>query len=186
MTKLAVLAATLAAPLAIAAVAAPAAAQTAETRPFTGYGSLGYSHSDRGQSDLGGVTGRVGLRFGRYLGAEAEGTFGVTDDDRVRGGRATETEWKRSVGAYAVGFVPLGDRMDVFARVGLANTKVETTPGVAGQSLTRQRNDSINYGAGVQYFLTQKDGLRADFTHESYRHGPGQASTYGVSYVRRF
>ena len=179
MIKLVVLAAL----PALALSAGSAIAQEADARPFTGYGNLGYSHSDRGRSDVGGVTGRLGLRFGQFVGAEAEGTFGVTDDDSRRLGVPTETNWNRSVAAYGVGFVPVTPQFDVFARVGLGNSRVRTT-GLA-QPMTVKR-DSINYGAGAQYFFTGNDGIRADFTRESYRHGPGRADTYGVSYVRKF
>lgn len=164
--------------------ALPAMAQTAEpVRPISGYGSLGYSHTDRGVSDLGGVTGRLGMRFGRYAGVEGEGTFGVTDDDNRLLGPNTETKLNRSVAAYAVAFAPITPRLDVIARVGLGNTKVTTAN--AAQTI-RTRRDSINYGAGAQYFLTANDGVRLDLTRESYRGGPGHADTYGLSYVRKF
>jgi outer membrane immunogenic protein len=167
----------------LAISAAPALAQTADSRPITGYGTLGYSHSDRGISDLGGVTGRLGLRFGRIIGAEAEGTFGVTDDDSRRLGVPTETKLDRSMAAYVVAYAPISQRLDLFARAGLGNTRVKMT-GLASTVTTR--HDSINYGVGAQYFLTGNDGIRADITRESYRHGPGRADTYGVSYVRKF
>ena len=167
----------------LALSAAPALAQAPDTRPITGYGTLGYAHTDRGISDLGGVTGRLGLRFGGVIGAEAEGTFGVTDDDSRRFGVPTETKLDRSMAAYVVGYVPLSPKLDLFARGGLGNTRVHMT-GLPQRVTTRQ--DTFNYGVGAQYFLTGNDGIRADFTRESVRHGPGRADTYGVSYVRKF
>jgi opacity protein-like surface antigen len=125
----------------------------------------------------------VGARFGRYFGAEAEGTFGAGSKDRVTGGVPTNTELKRSVAAYAVGYVPLSERLDLFGRVGLGNTKIETST-AAGSSTFRR--DSVNYGGGAQYFLTANDGIRAEFTRESYRDGPGHANVWGASYVRKF
>jgi outer membrane immunogenic protein len=164
--------------------ALPAAAQTAgDARPFTAYGNLGYSHTDRGISDLGGITGRLGLRYGRVVGIEAEGTFGVTDDHSVRYGPATTTKLDRSVAAYAVAFAPITQRIELLGRVGLGNTVVKTE-GFARPVETRR--DSINYGVGAQFFLTDNDGLRLDLTRESLRHGPGRADTYGLSYVRKF
>ncbi len=164
--------------------ALPAAAQTTDdTRTITGYGTLGYTHSDYGVSDLGGVTGRLGMRYGRFAGVEAEGTFGVTDDHSTRFGPPTSTKLNRSVAAYAVGFAPITPRLDVFARVGVGNTKVETT---GLPQPIKMRRDSINYGAGAQFFVTQNDGLRLDLTRESFTSGPGHANSYGLSYVRRF
>lgn len=170
----------------LSAAAAPALAQNAAepSRAITGYGTLGYSHSDRGVSDLGGVTGRLGLRFGQYFGVEGEATKGVTDDDSTRTGVRTETNLERSMAAYAVGYVPVSPRLDLIGRVGLGNTRTEIKGPAA--SVAHARQDTINYGVGAQYFLTEKDGLRADFTRESMRNGPGRADTYGLSYVRKF
>lgn len=165
--------------------AAPALAQTdATTRPFTGYGTLGYSHSDYGVSDLGGVTGRLGMRYKRFVGVEAEGTFGVDADHSTRYGPATKTELDRAVAAYAVGWAPLTPKLDLFARVGVGNSRTEIK-GLAPQDVKFSR-DSINYGVGAQYFVTNNDGVRLDLTRHSFTGGPGRADTYALSYVRRF
>jgi opacity protein-like surface antigen len=165
--------------------AAPALAQEdATTRPFTGYANLGYSHSDYGISDLGGATGRIGMRYKRFVGVEAEGTFGIDSDNSTRFGRPTKTELDRAVAAYAVGWAPVMPKLDLFARVGIGNSRTEIK-GLAAQPIKFSR-DSINYGVGAQYFLTQNDGLRLDLTRADFRHGSGRADTYGLSYVRRF
>ena len=63
---------------------APAMAQDTGTQdagstwPITGYGSLGYTLRTDG-AHLGALTGRLGLRYGRFVGAEMEGSFGVED-----------------------------------------------------------------------------------------------------------
>ncbi len=164
--------------------AAPAMAQTnQDARPFTGYANLGFSHSDYGVSDLGGVTGRLGMRYMRFVGVEAEGTFGVDSDHSTRYGPPTRTELNRAVAAYAVGWLPVGSKLDVFGRVGVGNSRTEIK-GLA-QDVKFSR-DSINYGVGAQYFVTNNDGLRLDLTRQSFTGGPGRADTYAVSYVRRF
>jgi hypothetical protein len=171
-----------AATLSLAAL--PAAAQSDQAqRPITGYGTLGYSHVDGGSTNLGGVTGRLGLRFGRFVGAEAEGTFGVDDDKGRVSGVPVQTELKRSVGVYGVGYVPVSPKIDLFGRVGLGNSKVETSG--LGQAV-RDSRDSVNYGGGAQVFLTDHDGVRAEYTRESFRHGPGHDNVWGLSYVRKF
>lgn len=163
--------------------AAPALAQSAGVLgPISGYGTLGYGERKHGDQ-LESVTGRLGLRFGRFVGIEGEGAFGVDDKKGTVGGLPYKSELKRSVGAYAVGYVPITDRLDVFGRVGLGNTKLKGT--LDGTSITEQR-DSVNYGGGAQFFFTGHDGVRADFTRESYRNGPGHANVWGVSYVRKF
>jgi len=167
----------------LAFVGAPAMAQsTAVLSPITGYGTLGYGMRKHGDQ-LESVTGRLGLRFGRFVGIEGEGAFGVDDKKGTVGGLPYKSELNRSVAAYAVGYVPITNRLDVFGRVGLGNTKLTGTLGET--SITKQR-DSVNYGGGAQFFFTGHDGLRADFTRESYRNGPGHANVWGVSYVRKF
>jgi outer membrane immunogenic protein len=163
---------------------APAHAQavTDWLTPITGYGALGYSMRDDG-GHLGAVTGRLGLRYGRFLGTEAEGSFGVKDHDLTLGGLPYEQKLDRSVAAYAVGYVPILPRFDLFGRVGLGNTKLE---GSIGALESDRQRDTLNYGGGAQYFFTGHDGLRADYTVEDYRQGPGHANVWNVSYVRKF
>ena len=55
----------------------PAAAQSFDT---TGYATLGYSDVQAANITNGAVTGRAGVRFGRYFGVEGEFNFGVNDD----------------------------------------------------------------------------------------------------------
>ena len=47
--------------------------------------------------------------------------------------------------------------------------------------------DSWNYGGGVQYRLDDKNGIRADYTRESFqRTDGGHADVWSVAYARRF
>jgi outer membrane immunogenic protein len=161
--------------------AAPAFAQGLS--PTTGYGNLGVGHVDAGSQNFTTLGGRLGARFGNYLGLEAEGSFGVDGDKGSIGGVPYESKLKHALGAYAVGYFPVTPQFDLFARVGYGNTKIKTsTPSAA---ITAD-GDSWNYGGGAQYFLTAKDGVRADYTRQSFRHGPGHANVWGLSYVRRF
>jgi opacity protein-like surface antigen len=152
-------------------------------QPVTAYGNLGYSFVDAGSANLGAVTGRLGARFGQYLGLEAEGALGVKDDKTTISGTTVKTDLKHSVAAYAVGFFPATPQLDLFARVGYGNTKVKAS--VAGSSVSED-GDSWNYGGGAQYFLTPNDGIRAEYTRHSFTNGPGHANVWGVSYVRKF
>ena len=165
--------------------AAPAFAQT-ETRTVTGYGNLGYSHLDSNGVDLNTLGGRLGARIGSYFGLEGEAAFGVGHDTSTNSsGLAIDSKLAHSFAGYAVGFYPVTPRFDVLARVGYGNTHFTTTSGVAGFDNSVSR-DSINYGAGAQYFFTGNDGIRAEYTRNDYRHDMGHANVWGVSYVRKF
>ncbi len=175
----------------LALASAPAFAQTAP--PVNGvYGNLGYSHLDPNGAGINAITGRVGGRFMNYFGAEAEGTFGVGHSNDSIGGLPAQTQLGHSLAGYAVGFFPVSPSFDVFARIGYGNSHINTTYGgavAAGSpagTLVHTSVDSVNYGAGAQYFLTPTDGIRGDYTRMDYRHGYGHANVWGLSYVRRF
>jgi hypothetical protein len=161
---------------------APAMAQT--TAPLTGaYGTLGYSHVDAGDAGLGTVQGRLGYKVHSNFGVEAEGAIGIDSDRTTVGAVTYDAKVKRSVAAYAVGSVPLGDKLELFARGGYGNTKVKAS--VPGGAITAD-GDSWNYGAGAQYSFDGQNGVRADYTRHDFRNNNGSADVWGVSYVRKF
>ncbi len=167
--------------MAMAAVAAPAFAQGAAAPQVTGYGNLGYSLVDtQNGPNLSVLDARLGARIANYLGVEAEGGFGVGnksyggDDYRV----------KSTVGAYAVGFLPVAPRFDVFARIGYGHDTLKVKDPVAGEFSVGE--DSVNYGGGVQAFFTDKDGVRAEYTRHDLRHNSGNVNVWSISYVRKF
>ena len=167
---------------ALTLAAAPAFAQEA-TGGVSAYGNLGYSHLDPNGTKLNALGGRIGARIGSYFGIEGEGAFGVGHDTTTLGGLDTQTKLGHSLAAYAVGFYPVTPRFDLLARIGYGNTHLNTTFNGVETTLSR---DSINYGAGGQYFLTANDGIRAEYTRNDYRNGAGHANVWGVSYVRKF
>ena len=170
-----------AAAAALCLTVAPAMAQTA---PLTGaYGTLGYSHVDAGDVGLGTVQGRLGYKFHPNFAVEAEGALGVDTDSARIGAVAYDAKVKHSVAAYGVGIVPLGDKLELFARGGYGNTKVKVSaPGLAVSG----DGDSWNYGAGAQYAFDGRNGVRADYTRHDFRHNGGSADVWGLSYVRKF
>jgi outer membrane immunogenic protein len=173
----------IAAALSAAALAStPAFAQTAAPG-VTGYGNLGYSHLDPNGVDLNSLGARLGARFGNYLGIEGEGYFGVGSHDTTVAGLPASDKLAHSFAAYAVGYYPVSPNFDLLARIGYGTNRLNTTVGGASTSLDR---DSINYGAGGQYFFTPKDGIRAEYTRADYRDNGGHANIWGVSYVRKF
>ncbi|MCI3134946.1 hypothetical protein [Phenylobacterium aquaticum] len=64
----------------LAATLVPAVASAQDLSPVTGYGTLGYAASEANGVNLGALQGRVGARFGKYLGVEGEAAFGVNND----------------------------------------------------------------------------------------------------------
>ena len=168
----------------LALAAAPAFAQTAEIPGgVQGYANLGYTHLDPNGYDLNTLGGRVGARFANYFGVEGEGTFGIGSDSTNILGLNQASKLDHEFAGYAVGFFPVTPRFDLLARIGYGNTHFSQTVGALSSTVSR---DSINYGAGAQYFFTGNDGIRAEYTRDDYRHDMDHANVWGVSYVRKF
>lgn len=167
---------------AVAALAALPAVASAQDAPRA-YGTLGYTRLDTEQADLGAVTARLGYKFHQNFGLEGEAGIGVEDEDiEVSINGSGVIELKHDVAAYAVAFLPLGDRFEAFARIGYGTSKIEASvPGVT----VRDEGESFNYGVGASAFLTAHDGLRADWTRRDFQDG-GEADTWSLSYIRRF
>jgi hypothetical protein len=177
-----------AAAAAVAAFAAPAMAQTA-LGPISGYANLGYSYAHADPLNFSAVDARLGART-TYFGVEGQGTFGVNSDTETVLSGTTPVDVKLKLrhefSGYAVGFLPLGvSGAELFARVGYGNTSIK---GSALGSSIKEDGDSVNYGAGAQYFFNHgPNGVRADYTRFDYTdNGAGHADVWAISYVRKF
>lgn len=154
--------------------------------PTTAYGTLGYTFENRDirlSPTVGSVTGRLGARFGPFLGIEGEYSYGL-DDDRTRG---FKTSTENQYAGYGVAYLPLRRDFDLFARIGYGAQDLRVAN--EAEELLRLKGTAagVNYGAGAQWFFRRQDGVRFDYT----RYDPSDrrvstADTYGVSYIHRF
>ncbi len=182
---------------AVAAVcAAPAAALAEDAVPTGVYASAGYAAAHSSGIDLGAIQGRLGYRFNNWLGVEGELGFGVKDDKstQVVNGTSVDTKVKLNdqEAIYGVGFLPLNANFDLLARVGYGHqgAKVSASAANGGGPVSVSDNvggDSWNYGVGAQYHFDGKNGVRGDYTHESFTdHGAGHADVWAIAYTHRF
>lgn len=185
---------------AAAACAMPAAAQIALSEPeHTGaYGELGYTGGEVHGAGQNVLTGRLGYRFNRFLGAEGELGVGVSTGDRTFGlGTPAQTDvgvkQKTSEAAYAVGYLPLMPRADLFARAGYGAAQYSVNPN--GAADYNARTDGFRYGAGGQYFFDGQNGVRLDWTHYDvqnvhdpvgYFGGDKASDLWSVAFSHRF
>ncbi len=159
--------------LAAAAIAAPAAFAQGDLEL-----GAAYSNYDTGSADLGAVTARGTYFVSPHVGVEGEASFGV-DGDTVG---AADVELDNSLAAFGVLKAPVSERVDVFARAGYATNKYKVdVPGVGSSSDT---DDGIAYGVGGKVFLTERMGLRADFT--KYEGDNADADVISVGGVMKF
>ena len=167
---------------ALTLLSTPALAQSFNEPRWSG--SVGYTHLDSGDESLGAVTGRVGARVSRYIGVEGEASFGVKDEDITIGGVDGTVEHEYDAALYAVGTVPVSPNFELFGRVGYGTTSIKAD--VAGVSASED-GESLNYGAGANWFFDGQNGLRADWTRRDFTDDQGgEIDTYGLSFVRRF
>ena len=161
-----------------AMIAGPALAQDNSATGF--YGSLGYTGfnaTGASSTDLGAITGRLGTRINRWFGVEGEVSGGV-DDGHGRVGQSVHLDHQYA--GYAVGYLPVLPRLDLLARLGYGETKLDT--GFGSRS-----GESVNYGAGAQYAVTAKDAVRFDYTrYDREDRSIPSSNAWTLSYVRRF
>ena len=176
-------------PLLAAAFAVAGSAHAADL-----YGSLGYAQFDTKLPDtsLGAVQGRLGARLAPHLGVEGELAIGV-DDDRL-GDEVYQyipdydgtQKLKGQAGVYAVGFLPLTENAEVFARLGFGRAKLNLKVSYFGQSMDADRTeDAFSFGVGAQYFFAGANGIRVDYTRHEFG-GRDSADAWAAAYVRRF
>ena len=178
----------LAAVAAIGAVAMPAAAQTYDFKPVTYEGSIGYTGIQTSGADLGAINLRGSAFFGKYIGIEGEGAFGVNDQSGNISGVATKLHLNDEYAAYGVARWPVVPNANLFARVGYGHSDIKATASLNGFSASQTAGvDSVNYGVGGEYFFDGKNGVRVDYTRFDFqKSGAADADTWSVGYVRRF
>lgn len=168
--------------------------------PVTWDATLGYDWQDSRRLDLEAIGGRVGARFGRYLGAEGQVDVGVDHHRFVYYPPCTEvcaepiflenSRLENSESLYGMGYLPITDGADLFARAGYGFSDYSAGP-VLRRGFSEQ---SFNYGAGGQIFLIGANGIRFDYTRESVtsKNQVGseatgsQTNVWSVAFVHRF
>jgi OOP family OmpA-OmpF porin len=106
-----------------------------------------------------------GWRFHRYLAAEAFYIdFGEAKSPGTIGGAAvTATSKVKAAGLAALGILPLGERVSVYGRLGLAEVKARTQ--IEGGAAAVEDGDEIEMvvGIGALFGLTREWGLRLEY-----------------------
>jgi outer membrane immunogenic protein len=183
----------MAAVAAVAAIAAPASAQVLQSlpsyaKPITFNASLGYTGITWKQNNLGAVTLRGGADFGKYVGVEGEGSFGVSDATANIATLSAKTHLNNAYAGYFVGRFPIDEKIGLFARVGYGHVDAQQSVSLGALSATAKTGvDSLNYGAGGQYLFDGKNGLRVEYTRYDFRmHNSQAADTWSLGYVRKF
>ena len=147
------------------------------------YGSLGFAEDFRKGADLGAVDAKFGAKFNPYLGTEAELDVGTNSDVATHLSSPVSERINYAVAAYGVAYLPVVQRFNLLARVGVGETRFNLNDnGVTGRSDLA----SLNYGVGAMYDLNAKNAIRVDYTRKSYDHNGGDDNVLAASLVHRF
>ena len=165
----------------IAAVPAFASAQTMSSPEV--YGSVGYAQSRIEGVDLGAIQGRLGAKFNPYFGVEGELSGGVKDDSTYVAGTKVDVDLDHSAAIYGVGFLPVRENADLYARVGYGSSQIDAS--AAGVKASAD-GDSWNYGVGGRYFIDGQNGVQVDYTRHDFKDDGGEADVWSLGYVRKF
>ena len=150
------------------------------------YGNLGavmYDVSD----EVFGVVARAGLERG-ILGAELEGSVGITNESETIGDMRVSGGIDHSLGIFGVARHAFTPKWSALGRVGYHSTRVnaKTRNVNGGASMSGSASfDGIAYGAGVEYNLDKVNGLRLDYTRYDYD-DVATADSVSATYLRRF
>jgi hypothetical protein len=164
----------------VSLVAGVAAAQSTEPGPF--YGGAGFSLTPRDGADLGSTSALLGFHLTPNFGTEMQLNVGVNTEDAPGLGPAARERLTAALAAYGVGTLPITSHFNLFARVGVGQTRYALYDASEGhQDLT-----SLDYGLGASYALSGRNALRFDFTRASYDQHGGDANTWGLTLQHRF
>jgi hypothetical protein len=158
--------------------AGSASAQTDDNSRTYVYGSAGYTGHQTLGGQLGTVDGRLGARWG-WFGVEGQAGWGVNHLSTGPGQSAGLNDQQT---IYGVAYLPLARNIDLFGRIGYGRTDWA----YKGPGHPDDGDTNWNVGGGGQWFFAPKDGVRAEYTRESFDHAPQNAEDWSVSYVRKF
>ena len=168
---------------AIACVGAGSAQAQVANSQF--YGALGYAQDQ--DQELGVIQGRLGARFGRFLGVEGEIGAGVKSYELTSVGFELKRSIEYQVASYAVAYAPLTPQIDLLARAGYGATRFKSslTGTIGGPFSGKFTENSWNFGVGGQYLFDGKNGVRLDYLRQDFESSP-DGDVWSIAYVRRF
>lgn len=166
--------------VALATILATGLATTAAAQDSGAYINVGVDAVEFDAYTLG---GKIGYNFNDFFGIEGQAAFGIIDDTEDFFGEEFNVGVDSLFGGFAIARFPLAESFDVFARAGYQTTKVGASGG--GESAS-ESFDGLALGAGGQYFFTDKDGIRVEYTYLDLPEDSGNGNIFSVSYVRNF
>ncbi len=153
------------------------------------YGTLGAVTYEMGE-ELYGAQARLGYQFNKYLGAEAEGSLGISTDKRDGdfGGVPIQQDLKvkNSVAGFGIVRFPLIGKLNGYGRLGYHQSELDRRLSDASGTFsdTEFSVDGIAYGSGLEYTVNPRTSVRLDYT--SYDFDGPDADAISLAISRKF
>ena len=170
-----------------ASVPGPRTTAARDTGAYATFG-LGGATLDYDGSDVSIDTTNAQLRLGysvsRNFDIEGDLSFTVIPES-FSDGFTTVDVYLATFGLFAKGNLPIGDRADLFARIGYLGASVMLESGGVSAS---DSESAVAFGLGAEFSVSAQTGIRADVTSASFGED-GFSSTgtlYGLSVAYHF
>jgi outer membrane immunogenic protein len=162
--------------------ATPAAARViGDTGAYVG---AGYTQYDAEDVDVGGGTLRAGYRFHPNFGVEGEASFGIEGDTADNLGTPVDVDLNQQYGVYGIGFLPISENFELFARAGYATIDAQSS---VGGFTAGTEDDGVGLGAGVNWGITENFAVRAEYTRlEADEEDNDGVNAFGLSGIWGF
>lgn len=145
-----------------------------------------------GTIDTFGLDAKVGYDFNKYFGVEAQGTIGLNSNSTRLSSNITSATLTEdvdfTVGAFAVGRLPLSEKFEVFVRGGLHHTEGSGKINNILNTSFDRGGTGYALGAGLQHNFNSKNGIRAEYTYREENNDSdlSELETITLGYVRKF
>ncbi|GHA97004.1 hypothetical protein GCM10009069_20050 [Algimonas arctica] len=130
------------------------------------------------------LSAKAGYNFTEYFGVEAQGGFGVIDDEETVAGLEVEAGVDYYLSGFLTGRLPMSEQFELIGRVGYYFGELEASSGNVSVS---EDVDGFAGGVGGQFNFgpEYKNGIRAEYTYLDVE-GDGGGDLYSISYIRKF
>jgi opacity protein-like surface antigen len=170
--------------LTTALVAAFSANANAQDSRFTL--SEGYAYQQFDEFNAHSLNSRLGYNLTDFIRVEANAVSGLSGSSGIDcpvGADCSSVEprarFRYGYGVSVAGEFPVSEHLSMFARVGYDIANFKATAGPSG-------NDSgLALGAGADFFFNDAHGVRLEYSRTNFD-DRDDASSWGISYVRRF
>ena len=128
------------------------------------YSFITYTENDIPDFNPTALVFRGGYKLNKNFAIEARFGFGLGSDSQTISGINLDLEIDNLYGAYAVGYLPVSEKLDVYGIFGVTKGKLTATASLGSLSASVTGDDSdISYGVGVDFNVTPKIAINLEY-----------------------